>query len=252
MSVLVAVPMLLGLEGEPRGLLAGILVLVWVGVLWGIPYMILASNYGAKQAYLVVAISTSVVMFILGAIWLFGAPGTIPGTGPRGREPAWVPFSATSEQARDFPAVPKFPQSWAQPGKIYSGGLDSAGEVQSLKDVWKLALSERAASQGTAATKTADWDFRTTDNPVTDEEKALPRGRVYFTESGSHVIAGVIIPATAKHPETTVFAYRDKGQIFYWAAIITGVSVVMFALHMAALAHLEKRRRLPVSAPATS
>jgi hypothetical protein len=251
-SALAAVTLLLGLEGTPRGWLAGILVVVWVGVLWGLPYMILASSYGAKQAYLVVGAATSVVMILLGAIWLFGAPGTIPGTGPRGREPAWVPFLATSEQASDFDAVKRFPNGWDQPGKKFSGGLDSGGELTSLEDTWRPVLAARAASQGTGATEPDDWSFRTTDKPTTDEEKRLPLGRVYFTESGSHVIAGVTISATDKHPETTVFAYRDKGQIFYWAAIILGVSIVGFILHVWALAILEKRGRLPTSSPATT
>jgi hypothetical protein len=83
----------------------------------------------------------------------------------------------------------------------------------------------------------------TESNPVAD---------VLFTQSGGHLIAGVTIPATAKHPATTVFAYHDKGQVFYWAAIILGTSIVLFVMHVAGLANLEKRKKLPVSSPTPS
>jgi hypothetical protein len=250
MSALVGLTLLLGLEGKPTGFLAGLLVLVWVGVLLGLPYMLLASVYGAKQGYLVIAASTFVVTILLSAMWLFGAPGTVAGTGPRGREPSWVPFTATSQQAQDFSAVKAFPNKWDVPGKKYSG-VDSTGEIKNIEAVVQEALADRAASQGLPPTKPDDWTFRVTEKPAAGEE-ALPYAKVYFTTSGSHLITGIDIPATAKHPETLVFAYRDKGQVFYWAAIILGLSIVGFAAHVAALAMLEKRKKLPVTTPVTA
>jgi hypothetical protein len=252
MSLLAVLSVVIGLEGNPTGWLAGLLVLVWVGVLFGLPYMLLASVYGAKQGYLVIGASTFAVLILLGAIWLFGAPGTVAGTGPRGREPAWAPFTPDSEQAKDFSAVATFPNGWDKPGKKYKGSIDSTGEVKNIESVIQPALAERAASQGTAATKPEDWTFRTTEKPATPEEATLPFAQMYFVDSGHHLVAGAIIPATAKHPQTIVFAYHDTGQIFYWAAIILGAGVVGFASHIWALAMLEKRKKLPVSVPATT
>jgi hypothetical protein len=249
-SALAIVPVLLGLEGNPKGILAGVLVLVWVGVLFGLPYMLLASVYGAKQGYLVIGASTCVVLILLGAMWLFGAPGTVAGTGPRGREASWVPFTPTSEQASDFPAVKTFPSGWDPPGTKYKGNIDSAGEIKNIQSVVEPALAARAASQGTDATKPDDWTFRATKEPATPDEASLPYGPMYFVSSGHHVVAGMTIPATAKHPETVVFAYRDTGQVFYWAAIILGASIVAFAMHIGALVMLEKRKKLPMAAPA--
>lgn len=241
---------LIGLEGEPRGFGAIAFVIWWVLMLMGTTYVLLVAIYGAKQALHVIMAATWAFMILYSAIWLFGAPGTVPGTGPRGREPSWVPFTPTSEQSQDFGAVKTFPNRWDQPGKKYAGGIESGGEVGSVKSVWQASLAQRAASQGTAATKPADWNFRTTEKPATPDEEALPFGRVFFTTSSRHLVAGVTIPQTAKHPEVTVFAFRDKGQIFYWSAIILGVSIILFAAHLFALAQMEKKQALLQSAGA--
>jgi hypothetical protein len=240
----------LGLTGNPKGWLAGLLVLVWVGVLFGLPYMLLASVYGAKQGYLVIGTATTIILILLSSIWLFGAPGTVAGTGPRGREAAWIPFTPTSQQAQDFAAVKTFPQGWDQPGKTYSGNISSTGELKNLEDVWGTALSARAASQGTSGTDPNDWTYQVAGQPAVPGEETLPTATQYFTVSGSHLISGIVIPATAKHPQVTVFAYHDKGQVFYWAAIILGTSIMLFIMHVAGLAYLERKRKLPVSSPA--
>jgi hypothetical protein len=221
-------------------------------MLMGSIYVLLMSIYGAKQAYLMQMASIFAFLIIYSTIWLFGAPGTVPGTGPRGREPAWVPFTPTSAQAADFTATKTFPGTgWDKPGNKYAGGVDSSGEVNNLKDVWATALAARAQSQGLATgTKTTDWDFRTSTTALTDEERALPVATVRFAISGSHLIAGATIPATSSHPEVTVFAYRDKGQIFFFAAIILGCSILLFAAHLWLLTRVEKRQTELQGAPA--
>lgn len=238
----------LGLEGSPTGWLAGLLVVTWVGVLWGLPYMLLASVYGAKQGYLVIGTASTIILILLSAIWLFGAPGTVAGTGPRGREAAWIPFTPTSQQAQDFAdAIKTFPTGWDKPGLTYSGNISSAGEIKNLQDVWGTALAARAASQGTSGTTADDWSFNIQGATVVPGTESLPVTQVYFKVAGGHLISGVAIPATSKHPQTVVFAFRDKGQVFYWAAIILGTSIVLFVMHVAGLAAMEKRRKLPVS-----
>jgi hypothetical protein len=243
---------LLALEGEPTGWAAIAFVLWWVVMLMGSMYALLWSIYGAKQALHVLMAATWGFMILYSAIWLFGAPGTPPGTGPRGREPAWVPFLATSAQAQDFGAVKKFPEGWDTPkaGQKYAGGIEPAGEVNNIKAVWEEALSRRAATQGTPATDPANWEFRTTPTAASAEEASLKFAQVYFKVDGSHLITGVTIPATDKHPEVTVFAYRDKGQVFYWAAIALGVAIVLFAAHIFALSQMEKRQQLLQTASA--
>lgn len=242
---------LLGLEGEPKGIGALAFVVWWIIMLMGSTYALLWSIYGAKQALHVSLAGIWGFMILYSAIWLFGAPGTPPGTGPRGREPAWMPFLATSEQAADFPATKDFPQGWDKAGaRKYPGGIDAAGEITSIKATWEVALSERAAAQGTSGTSPADWDFRTTTVAATAEEAKLPVGNVFFKEDGHHLIVGVSIPATDKHPAQTVFAYRDKGQIFYWAAIILGASILLFAASVYSLAQMEKKKQILQGAPA--
>ncbi|MCA1834436.1 MAG: hypothetical protein ABR548_12800 [Actinomycetota bacterium] len=241
----------LALEGTPKGLGGVVFVVWWVLMLMGSMYVLLMSIYGAKVAYLMQMAAIFAFLIIYSAIWLFGAPGTVPGTGPRGREPAWVPFTPTSQQAADFTAVKTFPNNWEKPGKKYAGGIDSAGEVQGLKDTWGTALATRAQSQGlTTGTKATDYEFRTSTTALTPDEEALPVATVRFTVSGSHLIAGATIPATSAHPEVTVFAYRDKGQIFYFAAIILGFSILLFALHLYLLTLVEKKQSQLQGAPA--
>src|SRR6266498_3354177 len=78
------------------GLSIGVLVLI------GSIYALLASNWGARLGYMVLMVALFAWMLLLSAMWLFGIPGTTPGTGPRGQEPQWIPFTATSDQAKGF------------------------------------------------------------------------------------------------------------------------------------------------------
>lgn len=240
----------LALEGQWFGWAAGGVVITafisFVGTVW----MLLWSDFGAKKASHIIGLSFFGVLIILSAVWLFGAPGTIPGTGPRGTEPEWIPFLAESEQGRELAgAVRTFPTGtqstgdWDKPGKKYPGGIDSAGELDSVKLIVTAALAHRAEIQGLGATDDKDWDFR---NPyakaATEEEQRIPSATsLAFRQQGTPLLFGVTIPASPKHPEITVFAYRDKGKVFLPAAIFFAVSVLMFALHTLALSRIERR-----------
>lgn len=242
----------LALVGEWAGLRATVVVLIAVAFLIGSIYLLLMSVYGAKQAYFVLMVSLFTFMILLSAIWLFGAPGTVPGTGPRGPEPRWAPFLATSQQAQDFPAVGRFPSGWDAPGKKYGGQIEAKGEVENIRATLTDALAARAQSQGLKkGTKPEDYNFRAFEKAATPEEAKYPLADVRFEESGDRLIVGVTIPATDQHPELMVFAYRDKGRVFQYAAAFLGVSVVGFLLHLGALAALERRGMLPQAASIT-
>lgn len=236
----------LALEGQWHGWAAVASVATGFAVFFGSVYLLLVGILGARKAYFVEAASFFAVGIVLSLIWLFGAPGTVPGTGPRGPEPEWIPFLANTEQAQDFARdVRDFPVGWDRPGKKYGGGVESNGEIETLKGTLTDSLSRLSAFRGLPATQPTDWTFRVQgQKPATEEEAALPAATVRFKDSGKGVVlSGFIIPATDKHPEFTVFAYRNKGRVFQPAAIALGVSVVMFAGHLGLLARDEQREK---------
>ncbi len=233
----------LALEGEWAGFGGAIVVIIGLTFLIGSIYILLLGIYGGKQAYLVLMTGLFIWLSLLSAIWLFGAPGTKPGTGPRGSEPGWVPFLGTSLQAADFPVIRRFPAGWEAPGKMYEGKIDSRGEVENLKAAWAEALAARARSQGLQeGTEAGDYDFRLTAIPASEDEAKLPRGEVFFVRSGSRLLSGLRIEPTAAHPEITAFAYRDTGKVYSYAAVFLAVSILGFALHVAMLARMERRQ----------
>jgi hypothetical protein len=94
----------LALEGQWHGAAAVALVLTGAIIFIGTIYTLLVAIYGLRQAFHVTMVATSAFLMILSATWVFGIPGTIPGTGPRGTEPSWVMFLPDSEQGEEFQA----------------------------------------------------------------------------------------------------------------------------------------------------
>lgn len=235
----------LACDGCFVGFPAVLSLIIAVVVLIGSIYMLLWSNFGARQAYLIVMVALSGWMIIMSAIWLFGAPGTTTSTGPRGREPAWVPFLPDSEQAGDFkPALDVYPNRWDATGTVYPGMIDSKGEMENVRTIVGGALARLAEKQGTGATSADDWRFFPSDQtPQTDLDKELPKATVRFYRSGSTpLLFGVTIPATDKHPEVTVFAYRDKGLVFLNALYFLIASLLGFVVHLWLLARHERKQ----------
>lgn len=241
----------LGLEGQWHGWAAVGVVVTAIAIFMGLPYIILSTVLGARKAFLVESAGLFGFIILLSLVWLVGAPGTVPGTGPRGPEPTWVPFLADSEQGQEFAEhIARFPDGWDEPGKRYAGGIDSKSEIETTKSQLLEALANRAAFQGLPATEPSDWNFRVAgQRPATEEEATLPAATVRFFQTGPVLLSGVRIPATDEHPSVTVFALRDKGRIFQPAAMFLGVGVVAFILSLAGLARIEKKEKREAAAP---
>jgi hypothetical protein len=181
-------------------------------------------------------------------MWLFGLPGTQPGTGPRGAEPQWVPFTATSDQAKEFQAsLNNFPSGseWKPIGTLFPGKVDSKGEFNTVRTLIEQAEAGYSFVNKTGASQNpADWGFRPRGiEAASPDEQALPQATVAFSQKDTPLLIGVTIPATANHPETTVFAYRDRGKVFLYALYFLIVSVLGFALHVWLLARHEAHQR---------
>jgi hypothetical protein len=227
--------------GYPAVISFVIITLALVGSI----YMLLASNFGARVGYLITATSLFAFLIILSLLWLIGAPGTTTATGPRGREPAWIPFMSTSDVARlDFPReVADFPGTgWDERRTVYPGRIDSRGELQGVRTTITTALANEALVQGTGPTDEDDWAFRPPGRALTPAEEAIPEATIRYRQEGNRLLFGVTIPATSEHREVTVFAFRDKGLVYLTALMFLVVSLVGFVLHLWLLARHERKQ----------
>ena len=229
------------------GIPAIISLIICFGVLVGTIYMLLVANFGARKGYLILMVSLAAWMIMMSAVWVFGLPGTTPGTGPRGREPEWIPFTPTSQVAREDYAkeIAEFPNGWdALPeggSKVYPGNLDARGEFEGIRTVVELSEAALAQKQKQKATEPADWEFRLPGKPATPEDAEVDEALVRYKFVNNRLLFGAVIPANAKHPQTTVFAYRDKGLVFLYATYFLIVSILAFVVHLWLLARLETR-----------
>jgi len=237
----------LGCDGCWTGWQAVLGLVIAVAVLIGSIYMLLASNFGARLGYLVLMVSLMAWIILLSAMWLFGLPGTTPGTGPRGAEAQWIPFLQTSDQGKVFnDTLNAFPtgSTWKPIGTLFSGNVDSKGEFATVRTVVQGALAALDAKKKLPATDPTDWNFRAAGvPPATPDEEAFPQAKVAFSKSGTPLLFGVDIPASSKHPEVLVFAYRNKGKIYLYALYFLIVGILAFAVHVWFLARYEKAQK---------
>lgn len=259
----------LALEGQWSGAAAVAVVLTSVFIFMGTIYYLLATLFGWRRAFHVSMVGLMGFMIILSLVWLVGAPGTTPGTGPRGREPAWVPFLADSEFGGDFAEeVGEFPDGWDEPGKKYfgnndkdqTGAIDAQGEIATIKGLLLPALAGYGQQQNFPSHEELDYDFRLPsktaeqENNLSAEEKALPVATVRFKDAGGgRLLFGATIPGVPeKHPEITVFAMRDKGTVFLPSLYSLVASIFFFALHLWLLARDEIKQRARDAETATT
>lgn len=260
----------LALEGQWSGAAAVAVVVTSVSIFMGTIYYLLTTIFGWRRAYYVTMVSLMSFMIILSLIWLVGAPGTTPGTGPRGREPLWIPFLPESEFAADFKdEIPTFPNGWDAPGKKYfgntdkqqTGAIEATGEIDTIKGLLLPALAgyfqARPGSGGSS--NPADYDFRlqgtaAQEAKLTPEEKAIPVAIARFKDvSKGELLVGVQIPAVpGKHPAITVFAFRDKGTIFLPSLYSLLIALILFSLHLWLLARDEIKQRARDAATVTT
>jgi hypothetical protein len=266
----------LALFGQWHGAAAVVIVLTGALIFLGSVFVLLTAIYGWREAYLVEMVALSSFIILLSMIWVIGIPGTLPGTGPRGTEPHWVPFLADSEQGQEFAAEirsfdaflanPREPSTgWRVPeaDNVYPGKITPQGEADAIKGVLIPALAGYYQRQGTGSSNPADYDFVFPGQKPTPDQAALPQARGGVVSTGDirrvnqqtgkvteiirpsraahRLVAGFAIPATKKHPAIRAFAFRDQGRIFQPSLMFFGAAVVLFALHLWLLARMERR-----------
>jgi hypothetical protein len=209
-----------------------------------------------RQGYLIMMVALSGFMIFMSLIWLVGAPGTAPGTGPRAgkpsdkilvaTEPHWVPFLQDSEQGQEFrDEIARFPEGWDQPGKVYPGKIDSKGEFDTVKTLVQEAVARLAEESGLPATDKEDWAFRLPGSEaLTPQEKEIPEAlAVRYYQKDTPLLFGVTIPASEDHREITVFAFRDKGRVFLYSLYFLIISILSFIFHLWLLARYERKEK---------
>jgi hypothetical protein len=248
----------LACDGCFKGYPAVISLVLIVALLIGSIWMLLWSNLGARVSYLVTMVSLGAFMVTMSLIWLIGAPGTTTATGPRGREPAWVPFTPDSPQGDQFrEVVDSFPdgEGWVEPGPIFPGQIDSSGEVQAVTSAIQHALANQSLVSELEPGETYTereledeidaWDFRRPgEEALTAAQERIPEADgLKFYQSDTPLLFGVTIPATDDHPERTVLAYRDKGLVYLYSLYFLIASLAIFVLHLWLLGRHELRKK---------
>ncbi|MGH8906765.1 MAG: hypothetical protein ACRD0K_09670 [Egibacteraceae bacterium] len=265
---------------DPRSKLAvpvGILVFV------GGVYLLLRSNLGTRRGYLVLGVSLWGFTTVFASMWAFGAPGTLPGGGPLNLpgqqideyEPQWKAFAADSAIAADprYDIVADYPQGFGpvpadfqdraalgsnEVRNFFSGFGDASPYTNIVGPTW-AALTDRigyAVSDGDPAFPILAVPYVPTYQLAPVEGGAQPLltvdGAPPAADGGNVAPAGSRVgdPVAGAAP-VLLFGYFDRGSPLFPSYVVFGVILGLFVLHVALLAHDEKRERRERDTPAT-
>lgn len=232
-------------------MIKGILV-VAVGFLLlpGSVIVLLASNFGALKGYLIGAVSFFGFLAILSFIWAFGLPGTPPLTGPKGTLPSFKEFTLEDPIAHQ-----RFTKAESFTGQATGDWRPAPGQdgqpVPPEQEALKAELD--AAAQAATARLIREHNQNVTDSSQELDVTNLQTTTYYTTQDGTELAAIVISPkdpppgSGLERPDiepVTFFAYRDPGNPRLPSLLFLGGSIVLFVLHVLALARVERRRPL--------
>ena len=203
----------------------------------GSVYMLLAAYMGRVMGYLILAVSLFGWMIILSAIWAFGAPGTTKNYGPRGTEPHWQVFAAsTGAVSSRYSQTTRFPgHPWHPPD----------ANSQSSADTVRTAIQTYMAQRATA-------ELHRQGNRVELEPEDFSVKEIEFAtaKDGTHLAAGRAFVSLGG-PEVTVFTYHDTGNVNAASWGFLGASVFGFLVHLPLLDRAEKKRKAILTGGAT-
>ncbi len=259
---------------DPRAKLAVPLgILIFVG---GV-YLLLRSNLGTRRGYLVLGVSLWGFTTVFSAMWAFGAPGTLPGGGPLNLpgqqideyEPQWKAFAVDSRIAEDprYDIVQGYPQGFGPvPAEFQEQATTGANEIANFFSGFDDTSPYSNIIQSTWAPLTDQIGYA-----VSDDEQAFPILAVPYVPTyqlapadpaagstplltadgappagdGSNVAppgAEVGDPVVGAQP-VVLYGFFDRGSPLFPSYVVFGIIVALFALHVALLAHDEKRER---------
>jgi len=214
-----------------KGVIAVIAALI---LFVGSVYVILTAIFGPRMAYLVLAVSFFGWMILYSTIWvfqptIFGVQNVKLNQGPRGTEPHWQVFAAsTGPLATRFPETSRYPgRPWEAPTyKTKPATQNAKPAIQNYLAAQAELLFERQGK------KVCDPAQPLETNCVTVDPTTFAVEDFEFATSGHTNLVAAHAFFQAGGPEITVFSYA-----FLLA------SLVGFAIHLPFLDRLEKSRK---------
>lgn len=227
--------LLAGLAWEPN-IKGGLYVVISFVVLCGSPYLLLATNSGARLGFLLAGAGLFGFMVIIGSVWW------VYGIGPKGRTPVWHPETTITGSLDQVEAgvLGPFPEGWqelelsdkkvadAQPvvDGILTGGEEGA---EGLFEAPSEYLAAKAYRYGGESYGPLGLDFR----PLDLFHK--PSYLVVQVQPVKHVDPepGKPLPTPEADPlaqPVSVLLLRDLGSLRLNPAIATIASAMIFGL----------------------
>jgi hypothetical protein len=224
-------------------------IIVFVGSI----YLILASVFGPRMGYLVLAVAFFGWMMIFAALWSFGfysqGPTTKVNLGPRGVEPHWQPVAAGVRVASPgYSVISRYPgKPWFEPTDLDDPRQASVGTVTTAVQDF---LAEQANRELIAAGKEKPSQVKSTTGGT---EEVGPNALVQpadftvtdvgFTKSGHTSLAAAHAVFNGGGPQVTVLSYHDSGNVPVYSYAFLAVSVLGFLVHLPFLDRAERRRK---------
>jgi hypothetical protein len=228
-AVLASIPCGPGLECASG---IGVLTVVMAFVIFvGSVYLILASVFGRRMGYLVLAVAFFGYMILQSSLWLFGfwsqGLDTPTNLGPRGAEPHWAALGVGVEVAS-----PRYPVVDGYPGEPWQVTDDQEASVGTVTTAIQEFMAEQANDQlaeSGSGERVSPSDFSVTN--------------VRFASSGGTSLAAGEAVFAGGGPKVTVFAYHDSGDVPKYSVIFLVLSVIGFAVHLPFLDRAERKRK---------
>jgi hypothetical protein len=210
-------------------------------------YILLSAIFGLRMAYLVLAVSLFGWMIIFSLLWTVGQPsilgvtGTLPNLGPRGVEPHWQVFAATTNPVRTkYPQTATYPERpWHPPDKVSTPSV--ATVTSAIQTYMVQKASEPLEKQGitvcdeTHLPGTGCFALDPTSFVVQDVEFAT-------ASDGTHLAAAHSF-FTQGGPQVVVYTYHDTGNVNVYSRGFLAASVFFFLIHLPFLDRAEKKRK---------
>ena len=211
----------------------------------GSVYVILTAIFGARMAYLVLAVSFFGWMILYSTIWvfqpvIFGVSNVKPNQGPRGTEPHWQVIAAgTGPQATKFPETRRYPGPPWEPTTA-----QTLTATQNAKPAIQNYLAAQAAAQfEREGKKVCDPAEPLETNCVTVDPTTFGVEDFSFATSGHTSLVAAHGFFQAGGPEITVFAYHDPGNVQVYSWSFFAASILGFLIHLPFLDRAERKRK---------
>jgi len=239
---------MMGLLADTPIFWKGIVVVACALVLFvGSVYVLLSAVFGLRMGYLVLAVSFFGWLVLLSLLWVLGQPkilgvtGTLPNLGPRGTEPHWQVYAASTGTGSStrFPTTSQYPGSpWHVPKAVEKPSIASV--TSAVQKYLAQQASEQFAKQGTAVCTPTSSPTATC---LTVDPTTFLVQDVEFTGFHGTSLAAAHSFFTFGGPQITLYVYRDKGNVNVYSWSFFLASIVGFAIHVPFLDRAEKKRK---------